>query len=95
MQFGSDNKVILETLNATEARAYLSFLSNERERHKVEIAFCESAIRYAMSRFGHDTEGEILATSYGEFYKSAIKRHQEDIDDTDVLVRKVKERFNL
>lgn len=95
MQFNNDHKVLLDTMSTTEARAYISFLLDERRRHEGDRVECEENKSASRDRFGHDTEGVQLAEALVEFWDSAIKRHQLDIDDIDTLVRKVKERFNL
>ena len=95
MEFNQENKVKIDTLNTTEARAFLAFLECERKRHRIELNLCDLAIRNCQEVVLHDTEGEIFRNASRQFYESAKNRHQEDIDDIDNLVMRVKEGFAL
>jgi len=95
MEFNPNHKVKIETMNTTEARAFLAFLNDEKTRHITNQDECEHVIQNAEDRFPHDTEGEIMVDTYREFYHTAIIRHQGDVDDIEILLRQVKDMFKL
>ena len=83
MQFNEDNKVIIDTMNEKEARVFLDFLSEERQRHY-------SAFEHGSNRCFIES-GNTMA----KFYDSASSRHLQDIHEIDTLSKKVKEKFGL
>lgn len=46
MKFNDEHKVIIETLDEAEARAFVKFLSSEILRHKEDIAQAEALILF-------------------------------------------------
>lgn len=81
MKFGNDQKVIFTTLNKVEASAFISFLREEWNRHWLAIV---------------DAEKEIpLKPIEAPFWKSAVKRHQEDLESIDRLISEVSHWFKL
>ena len=93
MQLGSNNKVILETLNTTEARAYLNYLSFKIDQHYRDNAEIEDVVADMGER--HDTEGTIMKESWQKLALSDKEEHQGHIEADEALIKKVKERFNL
>ena len=84
MDFDKEHKVIIETMNKAEAKAFLGFLDEEKMRH-VE------ALAQAMDRV-EDIEYDIACQI---FWETASQRHQGDIDDIAKVTAQVLERFGL
>ena len=89
------NKVIIGTMNTTQARAFIAFLDDEAHRHSRDQAECFEIMAVAHDRFGHDTESEMLTEAYCIFYTTEVENHQKDIDAILGLIRQVKEMFKL
>ena len=51
MDFDAKNKVIIETMNQDEARAFIKFLSSEIRRHRRDIGEAYDLIIYVGSKF--------------------------------------------
>ena len=85
MDFDKDHKVIIDTLNEEEANDFLVFLADEAVRHQEAIKNAQGYIDEL-----HTAEGW---PSLIKFYKSAIYRHQKDIEGIDIVTKKVKEMF--
>lgn len=86
MKFDEQNKVLIDTLNPTEARAYISFLLEEQGRH----IFC---LNDAGERARVESTNE-YRKALGKFWKSAVARHQDDIRDIKALIEKVRGLFD-
>jgi len=82
------HKVIIETLNKTEAKAYVTFLAGEEVRHHMNIYECADCIE--KHRRGGDTEFDRASI---QFWQSAVSRHLDDISDIKALIEKVRELF--
>jgi len=52
MQFSDECKVIIETMDDAEARAYIKFLYSEISRHKMDIREAKHLIEYVKDKFG-------------------------------------------
>jgi len=52
MIFNNENKVIIETMNKDEARAFIKFLQSEVARHLMDIRRAHELIREVKIRFG-------------------------------------------
>lgn len=89
MHFGKNHKVDPETLDTEEARAFIFFLNTEIIRHGWEIERLQKTINARRC-----LEGKFNKT-YLDLLDSAVTRHQEDIEDAEKLIQKVRERFNL
>jgi hypothetical protein len=94
VEFDEEYKVRVETLNATEAQAFLAFLGEERDRHIECIRDAEDN-EIVMDGYGMDEEQQQFQLAYNEFYRSAKERHVSDVMGIDKLVREVKDRFHL
>lgn len=84
MKFNDEKKVIIESMSKEEAKAFLEFLTDERERHV-----------FAMDEAKHWATNPSSNVSLREFYQTAEMRHQEDVEDIDRIVSKVKEMYGL
>lgn len=56
MKFDIEAKVIVETLNREEARAFVKFLKSEILRHQVDIQQAEDLMIHVCSKFGIGVE---------------------------------------
>lgn len=88
MEFGDNHKVLLDTLDELEAGVYVSFLEAEISRHRDAVDMCKLDIEIFDSRDRCDKV-------YCQFLKSAIMRHNEDIESSQELIETVKEKFKL
>lgn len=52
MDFDRVNKVIIETMNRGEARAFIKFLTSEIARHEMDIDNARELIKEVAKRFG-------------------------------------------
>ena len=52
MKFDETNKVIIETMNREEARAFIKFLQSEIARHQMDIDNARDLIEEVCKRFG-------------------------------------------
>lgn len=90
MRFGKNHEVILETIETEiEARAYIFFKNTEIIRHSLEegrLAKVCNEKRHLESKFNK---------TYMELLDSAMSHHQEDLEDAEKLIQKVREKFNL
>ena len=84
---GETHKVIIESLNSTEAMAYVCFLKEEQIRHEEEVGECLQRIKAA--EFWRPTG----YSASMEFWESARVRHANDISDIKALIEKVRELF--
>ena len=84
MKFNKDNKVIISSLNNVEADAFVLFLEEENIRHAEDINEVELKI------MSHS-----LNTKWNSAYRilceSAIRRHGDDISESNKLIERVKE----
>lgn len=83
---GKTHKVEISSLTADEAKVFVNFLEGEKIRHEENIWSAERDITYYSQR-GNET--------MIEFDKSAILRHQEDIEQIDILLETTKHWFEL
>ncbi len=86
MIFDKECKVMVSTLNETEATDFVEFLKAEIDRHKYAILVAELKI------IGAKHQGR---KALAEFYQSAIKRHKMDIDSSMSLCYTIIKRFHL
>ena len=75
MRFNKQNKVIIKTLDRDEAKAFIAFLDDERNRHRRALWQSERSLKSMVA--------------CGKFWQTAGKRHQQDIADIDALIEKV------
>jgi hypothetical protein len=94
MEFNAEHKVIPETMSVTEARAFISFLESERDRHLEDIITSDKLIEN-LQELGGDAETVLFRDAFCKFHESARERHLMDIEDIDVLIVKVKGLFRL
>lgn len=95
MEFNEHHKVLIDSMTATEARAYLLVEEQKQEWRKAEITLINSIMNDAHNRSGHDTEGAMSEEAYRLTCEESIRECQVDIADRDALIKRVKERFNL
>ena len=88
MKFDDNDMVILGSINATEATAYICFLYAERARHGVE------AERTRMVQLYRVTSND-FTEAWRELWRSEERRHLKDIEMIDEKIQEVRERFNL
>jgi len=84
MKFNGDNKVLVDTLDVTEAKAFIIFLEEEITRHK-------NAIKSARMKGDEGNpwdEKEWRARR--RFYDTAIDRHKQDIKETKKKIEQVR-----
>jgi hypothetical protein len=97
MERDKDGKAIIETLNTTQARAHVDFLKDEWERHLV--AYNESADKIIRLQNDLTEMRDQEAVTYIEMIisdeESAMMRHQKDMDDTEGVINKTRERFRV
>lgn len=51
MEFNSEHKVIIDTMNRDEARAFVKFLYSEIKRHEMDIDNAKGLIIYVKDKF--------------------------------------------
>jgi hypothetical protein len=51
MKFDETNKVIIDSMNTIEAKAFVKFLNSEIERHKMDIDNARDLINEVCNRF--------------------------------------------
>jgi len=88
MRFNKNHKVILDTLNKIEAKAFVAFLAGEKVRHQMNIYECGDYIE--KHRRKGNTEFDRASI---QFWQSEVLRHQDDISGIDALIIKVRELF--
>ena len=88
MKFDDNDMVIVDSLNASEATAYISFLYVERARHKVEAEETKKVQFYPIA-------SNDFVIAWRELWKSAERRHLRDIEMIDLKLKEVRERFHL
>ena len=88
MEFDDNDMVIVDSLNASEATAYISFLYVERGRHVVNAEDARNIWSPATTKKG-------FTKAWIEFWKSTERRHLKDIEMIDLKLKEVRERFNL
>lgn len=76
-------------LSKEEARAYIEFLNKENLRHAENIQDAEE------EAFGYSMQRNLFNNAMVEFYKSAIRRHEEHLPNTGYLIACVKHWFEL
>ena len=52
MRFGKDHKVIIDSMNKTEAKAFVKFLKSEVVRHQEDITQADELMKYVKEKFG-------------------------------------------
>lgn len=90
MKFDKYYKVEWWTVNKSQAEAFIRFLDMERDRHSRNIDEAENIIE---SEEWWKKSPDLNATV--ELWESAVKRHQKDIEDIDVLIKSVKHWFEI
>ena len=85
IKFNADNKLIWKHLDPELANTYIHFLNCERARHMVEKAMTDGKALEALPG------NKLLA----QLWKSAWRRHVQDIADCEKLIREVKEYFGI
>jgi len=81
MKFNKDFKVIIDSLEWDDTVAYIEFLGDEICRHQGEV-----------NRAGHKIARNKALI---EFWESAIERHKLDVENALILIREVRDKFNL
>lgn len=89
MQFDENHKVKWWLISKEEARAFVEFLGKENLRHAENIQDAEE------EAFGYSRQKNLFNNAMVEFYRSEIKRHEEDIEQIDILIGQVKNWFKL
>jgi len=84
--FGSDHKVLIDSMNETEAKAFMMFLMVEESRHRIAVERCSDNIKNASPLNEIDQ-------ALTRFETSAIRRHMDDLDGIRVTRDKVKAKF--
>lgn len=95
MEFDSTHKVIPETMNVTQARAFIDFLEYESSRHYRDILEYEDVVEERRSQLTYDTESQVYIDAFRRFCESAVERHNEDIGLVEKLIPEVKEMHHL
>ena len=85
MWFDKENKVIIETLNKVEAKAFIDFLQEEEERHI-------DCVYDALGKVREESNNEYWGAR-NKFWESEIARHKDDVSDIKALIEKVRELF--
>lgn len=87
MRFSKEHLADIDSLDEIEADVFITFLEIENGRHREAIKMaCFETVRAAF--------GDTLADrAFIELWRSAIKRHEEDIKKDNEQIRKIKERF--
>lgn len=85
IKFNADNKLIWKHLNPSSAQTYINFLNCEKARHLVERALTDGKSLEALPK------NKLLS----ELWRSAHKRHIQDIAECEKLIREVKEHFGI
>ena len=80
--FDEAHKLIWTEITSQEARLYINFLRREIGRHEREAEFSQ-LLRDIVDKFSAELE------------ESAVWRHEEDIEEINSLISKVKEYFRL
>uniref|UniRef100_A0A6M3LTC8 Uncharacterized protein n=1 Tax=viral metagenome TaxID=1070528 RepID=A0A6M3LTC8_9ZZZZ len=93
MELGSNNKVIPE--NTTEARAFVAIKEAEITWREADIALACAMLSSSQDWPGCDTEGMMAKEAYRQICEGVIKGYQRDIDDFNMDIKEVKERFKL
>lgn len=78
-------------LEKEEAEAYIQFLYDEKFRHEDDIGWSQDIIDNIEFHGIFGVQEKALM----ELWKSAIRRHEEDIKAIDVLVKTLKGFYNL
>jgi hypothetical protein len=73
MEWGKDHKVIPQTLNQTEAHAFVDFMDIEWSRHQREMEWLNSEKKNC-------DMSNPYQRAFSLFLTSALERHQEDLD---------------
>ena len=84
VEFGQDSKLLWTLLKAEQAPTFIDFLQKEIKRH-------ELAIHNAKWEQGYGKEGSL---DY-KLWQSAIHRHVNDVEDTKIVIQKVKLFFGI
>jgi len=57
MDFNDEHKVIIDSMDKVEARAFILFLQSEVKRHEIDIDNAFSLITYFTEKFGVKASG--------------------------------------
>ena len=85
IRFGDNNKLIWKHLKKEQVSTFIHFLNCELGRHMVERAMSDQKSLEALP-------GNKLLS---ELWRSAHKRHIQDIAEIEKLIREVKEYFEV
>ena len=90
MKFDETHKVDWWLLSKDEARAFIRFLWIERWRHRLDIFFAR-IMEFVQVYCSLDINTKATC----DLWWSQIRRHREDIDEIEILVRQVKHWYKL
>ena len=86
MKFDDGHKVIFETLDKEEARAFKYFLEAEADRHAYGVSDIvgDELIRSPTTKYDK---------ALNRFWRSEVKRHNKDTIEIDELLKRIKDKF--
>ena len=87
MKFDEQNKVLIDTLNPVEAKAFIDFLWEEKNRHKDCVVDAGRRAKLA------STCVDEYWKARSKFWESELARHKDDILDIKALIEKVRGLF--
>ena len=85
IKFNADNKLIWQKITPKQAYTYIHFLNCEIGRHMVERSMSDLKSLEALP------DNKLLS----ELWRSANKRHIDDIHQIEKLIREVREYFGV
>ena len=85
IEFDDDNKLVWKKMSKSKVPTYIHFLNCEIARHMVERGISDQKSLEALPG------NELLS----ELWRSACKRHKQDIHECEALIREVKEYFKV